>query len=325
MESLISVIVPVYKVEKYLDRCVESIAVQSYRNLEIILVDDGSPDKCGSMCDSWTAKDQRIRVIHKQNGGLSDARNAGIHASKGEYLVFVDSDDSIAPEMIERLYKAAQSANAKMALCNVLCVNENGLPTGESDGSPIRDECLTAEQILPRFYQEKGLFYIVAWNKLYHRSLLSDETFPIGKWHEDEFVAAQIIWHAGRVACIDYFGYFYVTQRVGSIMNAQNDIRHLDVLEALLIRYRFYQKIGQHALLHETRARVLRALEEYYWREPSNNPCYHARMGQLRREYDSLSGLSPKEWIKWKVFQISPNLEHQLLQRYTGNGKVGGD
>lgn len=314
MNVLISVIVPVYKVEKYLDRCVESIAVQSYRNLEIILVDDGSPDKCGSMCDSWTAKDQRIRVIHKQNGGLSDARNTGIQASKGEYIAFVDSDDDIAPEMIERLYEAAQSSNTKMALCNVLCVDENGLPTGESNGSPIRNECLSAEQVLPRFYQAGGPFYIVAWNKLYHRSLLDDETFPIGKWHEDEFVAAQLIWRAGRVACIEYPGYYYVTQREGSIMNIRNDIRHLDALEALLIRYRFYQEIGQTALLHETRARVLTALERYYWDTPGTDAAYHSKMEQFRSAYGKLSGLSKKEWLRWKAFQFSPALEKKLLE-----------
>ena len=259
-------------------------------------------------------KDSRIQVIHKPNGGLSDARNAGIQASKGEYIAFVDSDDDIAPEMIERLYEAAQSANAKMALCNVLCVDETGLPTGESDGSPIRDECLTAEQILPRFYQEKGLFYIVAWNKLYHRSLLSAETFPVGKWHEDEFVAAQLIWKAGHVACVDYMGYHYVTKRAGSIMSVKNDKRHLDALEALLIRYRFYQEIGQTELLHETRARVLKALEEYYWGKPSEDIAYSTRMMQIRKGYASLTGLPLKEWLKWRIFTISPKLEHTLLK-----------
>lgn len=315
MDALISVIVPVYKVEKYLDRCVESIVVQTYRHLEIILVDDGSPDKCGQMCDDWKKKDSRIRVVHKQNGGLSDARNAGIGASNGEYVVFVDSDDFIAPDMIERLYEAARNEGAPMAICNVCCVDEDGVPTGESEGSPIRNECLAAEQILPRFYQEKGLFYIVAWNKLYHLSLLGENVFPVGKWHEDEFVAAQLIWKAGRIACIDYMGYHYVTQRTGSIMNVQNDVRHLDALEALLIRYRFYQKIGQTELLHETRARVLKALEEYYWGLPSSDSAYHAKMTQIRQGYNGLTGLPLKEWIKWKVFQISPDLERWVVRK----------
>lgn len=266
------------------------------------------------ICDELATQDPRIKVIHKENGGLSDARNVGIRSSTGEYLAFVDSDDDIAPEMIERLYAAVRSNGTKMALCNVLCVDETGLPTGESDGSPIQNECLSAEQILPRFYREKGLFYIVAWNKLYHRSLLCETTFPAGKWHEDEFVAAQLIWKAGRVACIDYMGYHYVTQRVGSIMSVKNDVRHLDSLEALLIRYRFYQEIGQSELLHETRARVLKVLEEYYWGAPSKDSVYDARMKQIRREYGNLTGVPLKEMIKWKIFSISPALEHILLK-----------
>lgn len=314
MDPLISVIVPVYKVENYLNRCVESIIAQSYTAIEIILVDDGSPDCCGQMCDLWVTKDSRIKVIHKANGGLSDARNAGIRAATGEYIIFVDSDDYIVPEMIARLYQAAVQVKAPMAICDVCCIDDAGVPTGESEDSPLRDEILTAEQILPRFYQEKGLFYIVAWNKLYHRSLLDDETFPVGKWHEDEFVAAQLIWRAGRVACIEYPGYCYVTQREGSIMNIRNDIRHLDALEALLIRYHFYQEIGQTALLYETRSRVLAALERYYWYNPGTDAAYHSKMEQFRSAYGNLSGLSKKEWLRWKVFQFSPALEKKLLE-----------
>lgn len=313
METLISVIVPVYKVEKYLDRCVESIVTQSYRNLEIILVDDGSPDQCGHICDLWALKDQRIKVIHKQNGGLSDARNAGIRASSGEYLAFVDSDDTIAPEMIERLYTAAQSNSTKMVLCNVLWVDEKGKTTNDSLAFALRNECLSAEQILPRLYQPNSLVFIYAWNKLYHRSLLSVETFPVGKWHEDAFVAAQLIWKAGNVACIDYIGYYYLESREGSIMNTQNDVRHLDNLEALLLRYGFFQEIGQTELLHETRARVLKELEKYYWGEPSKDPAYDARMNQIRQGYNSLTGLPFKEWAKWKLFNICPKLEQFLV------------
>lgn len=314
MDELISVIIPVYRVEKYLNRCVESVVSQSYRNLEIILVDDGSPDRCGEMCDAWAEKDRRIRVIHKHNGGLSDARNAGIRAAIGEYIVFVDSDDYIAQEMIERLLRAAKDADTPMAICNVYCIDTHDVPTGESDHSPIRDEVLTADQILPRFYQELGLLYIVAWNKLYHRSLLKHETFPVGKWHEDEFVAAQLIWKAGRAACIGYMGYCYVRQRDGSIMSAKDDLRHLDTLEALLIRYRFYQEIGQKGLLHETRARVLKALEEYYWEIPDVEPNYAMRMDRLRQGYAELTGLPLKERFKWRLFEMNPRLERAFVK-----------
>lgn len=313
-EPLICVIVPVYKVERYLDRCVESIVDQSYHNLEIILVDDGSPDRCGAMCDAWAEKDCRIRVIHKPNGGLSDARNAGVRVCRGEYVVFADSDDYLADQMVERLYRAAVAAGTKMAVCGINCVTDAGVPTGESDGSPVTDEILAAEEVLRRFYQHHGWFYIVAWNRLYHRSLLGDKPFPVGKWHEDEFTAARFVWEAGRVASVAYPGCNYVTRREGSIMGAGDDPRHLDVLEALVERYHFYQCIGQTALLHETRARVLKALEAYYWGGKSKDPRYDEKMKWLRRAYGCLTGLPLKERLKWMVFRISPELERRLVQ-----------
>ena len=314
-DCLISVIVPVYKVEQYIDRCVQSIVSQSNENLEIILVDDGSPDRCGELCDCWAAKDSRIRVIHKANGGLSDARNAGVRACRGEYVVFADSDDYLSCEMVERLYRAAQAAGTKMAVCNVNCITDAGVPTGESDGSPITDEVLPAGEILRRFYQHLGHFYIVAWNRLYHRSLLTDDAFPVGKWHEDEFTAHRFVWEAGRIASIAYSGYNYVTRREGSIMGTADDPRRLDAYEALLLRYRYYQQIGQTELLHETRARVLKALETYYWGEKSSDPRYDEKMKWLRREYGRLTGLSLKERLKWMVFRISPVLERVFVAK----------
>ena len=118
MKSLVSVIVPIYKVEKYLNKCVDSIINQSYKNLEIILVDDGSPDKCGEICDKYAEKDSRVKVIHKENGGLSDARNAGIDIAKGDYLLFVDSDDWITSNICEVLIKNANDNLSDIIACN---------------------------------------------------------------------------------------------------------------------------------------------------------------------------------------------------------------
>lgn len=316
MDALISVIVPVYKVEKYLDRCVESIVAQSYKNLEILLVDDGSPDRCGQMCDDWAKKDGRIKVIHKPNGGAADARNVGIRNASGEYITFVDSDDYIAPLMVEKLYAAILSANTKMAMCNTACVDMDGNDTAGTDCLIIPEKNMHAEEVLPLLYLAWGIFYIVPWNKLIHRSLLSDNFFPVNKGMEDEFVAAQLIWAAGTVAQISYVGYYYLQERAGSAMQSWSTIQKLDYLEALLIRYRFYQQIGQHELLHETRSRVLKALETYYWGEPSPDPAYHARMAWIRQEYDKLTGLTPKEWLKWKLFQINPKLERWFIQAF---------
>lgn len=316
MGPLISVIVPVYKVEKYLDRCVESIISQSYNRIEILLIDDGSPDRCGQMCDTWAERDTRIRAIHKANGGAADARNIGIQNANGTYITFVDSDDFIAPQMIEQLYFAIQETGAKMAMCNTACLDQNGNDAAGSDCKIILDGVRPAEKILPLLYLAWGIVYIAPWNKLIHQSLLSDHFFPVGKGTEDEFVAAQLIWAAQTVAGTSYTGYYYIQEREGSAMQSWSSLQRLDYLEALLIRYRFYQEIGQITLLHETRSRVLKALETYYWGIPSTDSAYAARMEWIRQEYGKLTGLPPKEWLKWKLFQVSPRLEKRFVQAF---------
>ena len=127
-ESLISVIVPIFKVEDYLNRCVESLIAQTYHNLEIILVDDGSTDTCPQLCDEWAEKDKRIKVIHKKNGGLSDARNAGIRAAEGEYILFVDSDDWVCADYAESLYRAVESSNSDICECDVIRTSGEIMP-----------------------------------------------------------------------------------------------------------------------------------------------------------------------------------------------------
>ena len=180
-KDLISVIVPVYKVERYLCRCVDSIIAQTYTNLQIILVDDGSPDGSGAICDDYAAKDSRITVIHKKNGGLSDARNAGLVAACGSYIGFVDSDDYIAVDMYEKLYKAIVACNADMSVCNFRYVDENGNNIEERNNAlPVKDEVIDGITALTRTLDDKGWYYVTAWNRLYSRKLLQSIYFPDG-------------------------------------------------------------------------------------------------------------------------------------------------
>lgn len=233
--DLISVIVPVYKVEKYLDKCVQSIVDQTYRELEIILVDDGSPDRCGVMCDSWAAKDARIKVIHKRNGGLSDARNAGLTVAKGKYIAFVDSDDWIDANYVYYLYQAIQETGAGIAACDSCTVMENDgmpLPLWEE---PTIQSC-TPEEAIGDILQGKG-FRAVAWNKLYHRQYLEGECYPVGKHHEDEFFTYRILAKAEKLAYVDLPLYVYL-QRGGSIMHTMS-LKRLDALDAYLQRLEF--------------------------------------------------------------------------------------
>lgn len=236
-QPLISVIVPVYKVEAYLDKCISSIVNQTYTNLEIILVDDGSPDNCPAICDVWEKKDSRIKVIHKENGGLSDARNAGIAIASGEHIGFVDSDDYIAPEMYQLLYERMIADGSDIAACGVEMVWEDGTP------GRMLTRCgnyrLNHQDAMLAIIQETYLKQPV-WYKLYKTNLIRDIIFPVGKYHEDVFWSYQAVARARQVSVIDTPCYFY-TQRSGSIMGDGYSLKRLDALEAKALRSSFVQ------------------------------------------------------------------------------------
>lgn len=227
-QQKISVIVPVYKVEKYLERCVQSIVDQTYSNLEIILVDDGSPDNCPAMCDAWAMKDHRIKTIHKENGGLSDARNAGMRIATGELMGFVDSDDWIAPDMYQRLYDLMVKDNSDIVACGVEMVWEDGTSPRmlTKSGSCV----LSNEEAMQAIIEEDWLKHPV-WYKLYKTALIQNIPFSVGKYHEDVFWSYQVIGVAQRISVTDYIGYFY-RQRNNSIMGEEYTLKRLDAVEA---------------------------------------------------------------------------------------------
>ena len=214
MEELVSVIIPVYNVEKYLDRCVESVVNQTYKNLEIILVDDGSPDNCPAMCDEWAKKDERIKVIHKQNGGLSSARNAGLDNMSGEYVYFIDSDDYIELETIEVLYKLIIDNDADMAFGSYCRVSDEGNALIDND---FTDELyiLNEDSFWEKHYQmhsnsdERYVNMIVSWNKLINKSVFNDLRFDIGKIHEDEYIIHKIVSRCNTIAFSEKKLYYY--------------------------------------------------------------------------------------------------------------------
>ncbi len=237
--DLISIIVPVYKVEQYLEKCIESIVNQSYKTLEIILVDDGSPDSCPEICDDWACKDPRIKVIHKENGGLSDARNAGLRIAKGQYVAFVDSDDWIDKYMYEILLQCIQTTGSDIACCGITKIFEDKkaedskAPKGDSESFYTQDAL--KELILNRKIQQ------VVWNKLYRKDLLKEIMFECGKCNEDEFWTYQIVGNASRITVLDYAGYFYL-QRAGSIMNEGYSLKRLDAIDAKVCRQGYIEQ-----------------------------------------------------------------------------------
>lgn len=212
MNSLISVIVPVYNVEEYLGRCVRSIVGQTYGNLEIILVDDGSKDGSGALCDELAKTDSRIRVIHKPNGGLSSARNAGIDAAKGEYLAFVDSDDWIEPESYEWMLGLAEKYGVKM-----VCAGRYDAENGEKTKGlcPPREEVISGQELARRIFVWDNIDS-AAWDKLYKAELFENYRYPEGKIVEDVPVTYRIGLDAGRIAMCDKPIYNYY-HRPGSI------------------------------------------------------------------------------------------------------------
>lgn len=231
----ISVIIPVYKVEPYLDACVSSVVGQTFSDLEILLVDDGSPDRCPELCDAWAQKDPRVRVIHQENGGLSAARNTGIGAAKGEFLAFVDSDDMLEPDALRRAWEAQQACQADLVIFNLVYVDEHNHPLPAPDFSGFRDEVLTADEVWQRYFAlaEQKIYYVVAWNKLYRRELFKTLRYAPGKRYEDQFLLPGLLAQCKTVACLRYVGYRYA-QRGGSIMAQGSSRNYLDRSEFLL-------------------------------------------------------------------------------------------
>ena len=217
-EVLISVIVPVYNVEAYLPRCVDSILAQTYRNLEIILVDDGTKDDSDKICDAYADRDPRIKVIHKENGGLSSARNAGIEIAKGEYLGFVDSDDWIEPAMYEHMLKLARKYDVKLVCAGRYDFSSR---TGKKTVGlcPEKEETITGMELLGRVFTWNQCDS-AAWDKLYHRSLFREIRYPLGQISEDVAMFYKLAELVDRAAMCDKPLYNYY-HRPGSITTAK--------------------------------------------------------------------------------------------------------
>ena len=257
----VSIIVPVYQVEKYIRQCVDSILAQTFTDFELILVDDGSKDRSGEICDEYAGMDERVKVVHKENGGLSDARNRGMDQAVGKYFMFVDSDDYIAPTMIESLYSSILCENADIAACNFLFTFDNARKNNFS--TEVKAEVLTGADI---FYYRKNErnygIWTVAWNKLYKRDTFGNVRFRFGKYHEDEFWANDIYQMDIKVVTIPESLYYY-RQREDSIMGKKNIARDFDIVEALQERiYIYLQQQGYNDQAYKVMMFSLEYLEE---------------------------------------------------------------
>ena len=255
MNERISIIVPVFNVEKYIERCVKSIENQSYRNLEIILVDDESPDRCPQICDEYAKRDERIKVLHKKNGGLSDARNAGLDVATGEYIAFVDSDDWVEPDFIEQLYVNAKKEDADISIIGCTLVWDDGRKktVSKDKGYYVFDREKAIREMLA---QRK--FGCMVCQKMYRKQIFDTVRFPVGKLYEDVAVSMPTFLKAKKVVVSGNHGYNYY-QRNDSIVNSKFDERKLYFLECCqnIIKYS-----DKHEKMYDTEAHIfyLRAL-----------------------------------------------------------------
>lgn len=240
MADLISIIVPVYNVEKYLDQCIESIINQTYKELEIFLIEDGSPDNCGAICDSWAKKDDRIKVFHVDNGGSARARNIGLLHAKGKYVGFVDADDFLMPSMYEILYKLAINSSAEITECGYYKVTSDVMHNSLNnlEGKTIRT-FNTAEALLENV--RDTVVQQVVWNKLYLKRIIGNTFFTEGKYIDDEFWTYKIIGSAKKIVSTTEKLYCY-RQQEASMMHQSFSLRRMDALEAKLQRLKYLEQ-----------------------------------------------------------------------------------
>ena len=259
----ISIIVPIYKVEPYLEKCVESILKQTFTDFELILVDDGSPDHCPEICDEYAKKDNRIRVIHKKNGGLSSARNAGIDVAQGAYLSFIDGDDWIAPDMYLKMVSLMEEHGGDIAVCEYDEVDESVTELVPLGRMTREIKIFNNIEALQQIYGELNVKMVIACNKLYKKGLFDEIRYPEGKIHEDEFVIHELLFKANKVIYTNETFYAYV-QRTGSIMRQSYNLAHLDAIEAFLNRIYFFEEKGLEELKTLTEQRTLQAMIDAY-------------------------------------------------------------
>ena len=254
----ISVIVPVYKTEPYLRRCVDSILAQTFPDFELILVDDGSPDNCGLICDEYARQDSRVLVIHQENRGLSAARNAGIDwvmANSGsEWITFVDSDDRIHPNMLERLLRANLECGTQISVCNHIRVSSDDTPDCPQQSEPV----VYSWDVM----YEKYWVAVVAWGKLYSRDCFDQVRFPLGKIHEDAFITHQLLYRKQCAAMIWDPCYFY-SPSPNSITQKPWTPQRMDHFEAIESQISFFRELGNRKLLTNSLNKYIYVCLEY--------------------------------------------------------------
>ena len=315
-DILISIVVPIYNVEKYLKQCIESIINQTYKNIEILLVNDGSTDNCAQICDEYAQIDERIKVIHKKNGGLSDARNSGINIAKGKYIAFIDSDDYVSEEYIEKLYNAISENNVRIAQCNFVKVTDDNTEI-EKIGYAEKNKIKSGYEMVKELYTGHWE-NILAWNKLYDIGLFKNVRYPFGKIHEDEFTTYKILYEIQNVAIVEDCLYKY-RQNDNSITGQNFKKKRLDVIIAYEERMEFFEKNDEEELYQLSLISYLGTIRRCYektrrYLKESQNiqkdliKKYRKNCVKLRK----IKNINKIEKIKILMFYFLPNMYYMI-------------
>ena len=298
---LISITVPIYYVEKYINRCVESVFSQTQDEFELVLVDDGSPDNSGMICDNYAEKDSRVVVIHKSNGGLSDARNVGIDwsflYSSSEWITFLDSDDWIHPKYLEYLYTVAKMTNCKVSVCGYQ--KTKGDAFLESEDS-FHYKTMDVED----FYCQGDLSFIVAWGKLYQKGLFENIRYPVNKLHEDEYVTYKILFSLNQIALVQHNFYFYYYNE--DSITANWSVKRLDSLESLRNQINYFQDNGYERAYNQALLNAAINISQNYLQVQNSTDIYGKEeyLSLLSREMrDILSYKNAKNVLRFSEFK----------------------
>ncbi|WP_049945249.1 glycosyltransferase family 2 protein [Butyrivibrio sp. AC2005] len=246
---LVSIVIPIFNVEKYVSECLDSVLAQTYKKLEIIAIDDGSTDDSGKICDKYASMDNRIRVIHNTNGGVAAARNCGLDESHGEYIAFVDSDDIVAENYIEELLGACLLYDCKISQCKHIRFINNEYK--ELKKSLEKGTCilLDGREVTKKIYSNEGVDTTALCTKLYHKSVFEGQRFPLGKIHEDFFLSFELLYTTPKIACMDYTLYYY-RKSENSITTVKFNKKRLHYLEAVETQMNYYERSGDNELFN---------------------------------------------------------------------------
>lgn len=313
---MISIIVPVYNVEKYINKCIDSLINQTYKDLEIILVDDGSTDSSGKICDEYKKKDKRIKVIHKINGGLSSARNEGIKIAKGNYLGFVDSDDYVNIKMYEILMDCAKEYELDIVQCKFNWFNDEDEIKKEKNERINLIQCKGIES-LRKLYNKDYTENIVVWNKIYRKELFDDIIFPVGKINEDEFTTYKLFGKCNKVGYIEDKLYNY-RKTPNSITNSKFSGKKIDILDALIERKNYFKNKDENDLYIKTvEYSLIHIINRYY--ECYNSNCNNKKelltciYRYIKYINDEIKYCGKYTNIKYKLFKRFPKLYCKLI------------